>query len=53
MDISIVIPLLNESESLVELSLKIDSVMKKNSFKYEVIYVDDGSDDDSWKIISY
>ena len=52
MDISIVIPLLNESESLVELSLKIDSVMKENLFKYEVIYVDDGSDDDSWKIIS-
>ena len=51
MDISIVIPLLNESESLVELSLKIDSVMKENLFKYEVIYIDDGSDDDSWKII--
>lgn len=52
MDISIVIPLLNESESLVELSLKIDSVMKENSFKYEVIYVDDGSNDNSWEIIS-
>ncbi|MDB3938232.1 glycosyltransferase family 2 protein [Flavobacteriaceae bacterium] len=52
MDISIVIPLLNESESLVELSLKIDSVMKDNSFNYEVIYVDDGSNDNSWEIIS-
>ena len=52
MDISIVIPLLNESESLNELSLKIDSVMKKNSFNYEVIYVDDGSEDNSWEIIN-
>ena len=52
MDISIVIPLLNECESLQELSLKIDSVMKDNSFRYEVIYVDDGSNDNSWEIIS-
>jgi glycosyltransferase involved in cell wall biosynthesis len=52
MDISIVIPLLNESESLDELSLKIDSVMKENSFNYEVIYVDDGSEDNSWEIIN-
>lgn len=52
MDISIVIPLLNECESLQELSLKIDSVMKDNSFSYEVIYVDDGSNDNSWQIIS-
>lgn len=51
MDITIVIPLLNESESLKELSLKIDSVMKKSSFKYETIYIDDGSDDNSWDII--
>jgi glycosyltransferase involved in cell wall biosynthesis len=51
MDISIVIPLLNESESLEELSLKIDSVMKENSFNYEVIYVDDGSTDSSWEVI--
>ena len=51
MDISIVIPLLNESESLEELSLKIDSVMKENSFNYEVIYVDDGSTDNSWDVI--
>ena len=51
MDISIVIPLLNESESLKELSLKIDSVMRKSSFKYEAIYIDDGSDDNSWDII--
>jgi len=52
MDISIVIPLLNECESLQELSLKIDSVMIENSFSYEVIYVDDGSNDNSWEIIS-
>jgi len=52
MDISIVIPLLNECESLQELSLKIDSVMKDNSFNYEVIYVDDGSEDNSWEIIN-
>jgi len=51
MDISIVIPLLNESESLKELSLKIDSVMRDSSFKYETIYIDDGSDDNSWDII--
>ncbi len=51
MDISIVIPLLNESESLKELSLKIDSVMGDSSFKYETIYIDDGSDDNSWDII--
>ena len=51
MDISIIIPLLNESESLKELSHKIDSVMKKSSFKYEAIYIDDGSNDNSWHII--
>jgi glycosyltransferase involved in cell wall biosynthesis len=51
MDISIIIPLLNESESLKELSHKIDSVMKKSSFKYETIYIDDGSNDNSWHII--
>ena len=51
MDISIIIPLLNESESLKELSHKIDSVMKKSSFKYEAIYIDDGSNDNSWDII--
>jgi len=51
MDISIIIPLLNESESLKELSLNIDSVMKRNSFHYEAIYIDDGSNDDSWDII--
>jgi glycosyltransferase involved in cell wall biosynthesis len=50
-DISIVIPLLNEEESLVELHSWIIQVMNENSFRYEVIFVDDGSKDNSWKII--
>lgn len=51
MDISVVIPLFNEEESLDELSSWIDRVMKTNSYSYEVIMVDDGSNDGSWKII--
>lgn len=51
MDISIVIPLLNEAESLPELSDWISKVMKENAFSYEVIFVDDGSTDDSWEVI--
>lgn len=51
MFISIVIPLYNEHESLPELSRWIDEVMKKNSFDYEVVYVDDGSTDGSWSVI--
>lgn len=51
MDISIVIPLLNEAESLSELSVWIDRVCKENNFSYEIIFVDDGSTDDSWKVI--
>ncbi|MBK7094141.1 MAG: glycosyltransferase [Saprospiraceae bacterium] len=51
MDISVVIPLFNEEESLPELTEWIDSVMKENSFSYEIIYVDDGSHDNSWKVI--
>ena len=50
-DISIVIPLLNEDESLKELTDWIGKVMHDNNFKYEIIYVDDGSTDDSWGII--
>ncbi len=49
--ISIVIPLYNEHESLPELTRWIDSVMEKNSFEYEVVYVDDGSTDGSWLVI--
>ncbi|MBR0109887.1 MAG: glycosyltransferase [Bacteroidales bacterium] len=48
MDISIIVPLLNERESLPELVSRIDSVMKDGSFSYEIIMVDDGSDDGSW-----
>ena len=51
MDISIVIPLLNEEESLTELSQKIDFVLSKRSFQYETIFIDDGSNDKSWSII--
>lgn len=51
MQLSIVIPLLNEDESINELFDWIDQVMHKNKFSYELIFVDDGSTDDSWKII--
>lgn len=51
MNISIIVPLLNEAESLPELTAWIKSVMDENHFTYEVLMVDDGSTDDSWKII--
>lgn len=51
MDISVVIPLYNEDESLGELYSWIDKVMKANSFSYEVIFVNDGSTDHSWQVI--
>lgn len=51
MDISVVIPLLNEEESLPELTEWIARVMRDHNFSYEVIYVDDGSTDDSWNVI--
>ncbi|MFL0061446.1 glycosyltransferase family 2 protein [Tenacibaculum maritimum] len=51
MDISVVIPLLNEEESLKELYNWIAKVMQSNSYLYEVIFIDDGSTDTSWKII--
>jgi glycosyltransferase involved in cell wall biosynthesis len=49
--ISIVVPLLNESESLPELHDWIVRVMHENQFSYEILFVDDGSKDDSWKTI--
>ena len=52
MDLSIVIPLLNEEESLNELHAWIISVMNANSFSYEIIFIDDGSTDNSWEVIS-
>ena len=51
MDISIVIPLLNEEESLPELTSWIERVMVENNFTYEVLFVDDGSKDSSWNVI--
>ena len=51
MNISVVIPLLNEQESLTELHDWIAKVMRSNHFSYEIIFIDDGSTDDSWKII--
>ena len=52
MDLSIVIPLYNEAESLPELTAWIDKVMKENAFSYELLFIDDGSTDGSWDIIS-
>lgn len=51
LDISIVIPLYNEEESLKELSDWIGKVMHDNNFSYDVIFVDDGSTDSSWEVI--
>ena len=51
MNISLVIPLLNEEESLPELEAWIRRVMDANGYSYEVILVDDGSTDASWKVI--
>ena len=51
MDISVVIPLLNEDESLNELHDWIAKVMQSNQFLYEIIFIDDGSDDRSWEVI--
>ncbi|MBR5353305.1 MAG: glycosyltransferase [Bacteroidales bacterium] len=51
MDISIVVPLFNEDESLPHLAEWIDRVMDEHHFDYEVVMVDDGSKDNSWKVI--
>src|SRR6195952_3629613 len=51
MDISVVIPLLNEEESLPELAAWIQRVMLANDYTYEIIMIDDGSTDDSWNVI--
>jgi glycosyltransferase involved in cell wall biosynthesis len=52
MDISIVIPLLNEAESLPELHAWIKKVMDEHGFSYEILFIDDGSKDNSWEIIT-
>lgn len=51
MDISVVVPLYNEEESIAELHAWIQRVMKENNFTYEVIFVNDGSTDNSWEVI--
>ncbi len=51
MDISVVIPLLNEAESLPELHRWIQQVMQQGGYTYEIIFIDDGSTDHSWAII--
>ena len=51
LDISVVVPLYNEQESLSELVAWIDRVARENTLSYEVIMVDDGSSDDSWQVV--
>lgn len=51
MDLSIVIPLIDEAESLPELTAWIEKVMTDHQYSYEVIFVDDGSSDNSWEVI--
>lgn len=51
MDISVIVPLYNEAESLPELHAWIKRVMDANQYTYEVFFVNDGSTDDSWKVI--
>lgn len=51
MNITVVVPLYNEDESLPELEAWIVRVMKKHQFSYEIIMVDDGSTDDSWQVV--
>ena len=51
MDISVIVPLFNEEESLPELAAWVDRVMIEHNFSYEIIFIDDGSKDKSWKVI--
>ena len=51
MDISVVVPLYNEAESLPELTAWIERVMRENGFTYEIIFMNDGSTDNSWEVI--
>ncbi len=51
MDISVIVPLYNEAESLPELASWIERVMKENNFSYEVLMINDGSNDESWEVV--
>lgn len=51
LDISVVVPLYNEAESLPELAAWIDRVARESGFSYELILVDDGSSDGSWNVV--
>ena len=51
MNISVVVPLYNEAESLPELAEWIERVMKENNFTYEVLMINDGSTDNSWEVV--
>ncbi|MDD3772423.1 MAG: glycosyltransferase, partial [Weeksellaceae bacterium] len=53
MHLSVVIPLLNEQDSIEELFYRIKSVCLEHHFNFEVIFIDDGSTDNSWKIIEF
>jgi len=53
MQLSLVIPLLNEADSLPELHARIKKVCDDENISYEILFIDDGSTDDSWKIISH
>lgn len=52
LNLSVVIPLLNEEESLPELHAWIKRVMDEHTFTYEIIFIDDGSEDNSWSVIT-
>ena len=51
MNISVVIPLYNEEDSLLELCTWVEKVMKEHMFSYEILLIDDGSKDNSWNVI--
>ena len=51
MDISVIVPLYNEAESLPELAAWIERVMDGNGYSYEIIFINDGSSDNSWEVI--